>query len=76
MGLTDNQKRLIQAVSQNDIQSAKKCAIACVSEDTTAKNKWFCDKYKQILGSSGGNMMELPYDLKKNSLRGRCIKFF
>lgn len=64
MGLTDNQKRLIQAVSQNDIQSAKKCAIACVAEDTTAKNKWFCNKYKQILESSGSNMMELPYDLK------------
>lgn len=64
MGLTDNQKRLIQAISQNDIQSAKKCAIACVTEDTTAKNKWFCDKYKQILESSGSNMMELPYDLK------------
>lgn len=64
MGLTDNQKRLIQAVSQNDIQSAKKHAIACVTEDTTAKNKMFCDKYKQILESSGSNMMELPYDLK------------
>lgn len=64
MGLTDNQKRLIQAVSQNDIQSAKKRAIACVTEDTTAKNKMFCDKYKQILESSGNNMMELPYDLK------------
>lgn len=64
MGLTDNQKRLIQAISQNDIQSAKKRAIACVVEDTTAKNKYFCDKYKQILESSGNNMMELPYDLK------------
>lgn len=64
MGLTDNQKRLIQAVSQNDMQSAKKCAIACITEDTTAKNKCFCDKYKQILESSGNNMMELPYDLK------------
>lgn len=64
MGLTDNQKRLIQAVSQNDIQSAKKCAIACVEEDTTAKNKMFCNKYRQILESSSSNMMELPYDLK------------
>lgn len=64
MGLTDNQKRLIQAVSQNDIQSAKKCALACVEEDTTAKNKMFCGKYKQILKSSGSNMMELPYNLK------------
>ena len=64
MGLTDNQKRLIQAVSQNDIQSAKKCAIACVTEDTTSKNKMFCNKYRNILESSGSNMMELPYDLK------------
>lgn len=64
MGLTDNQKRLIQAVSQNDTQLAKKCAIACVAEDTTAKNKYFCDKYKSILESTGANMIELPHDLK------------
>lgn len=64
MGLTDNQKRLIRAISQNDIQSAKKCAIACVTEDTTSKNKMFCNKYRNILESSGSNMMELPYDLK------------
>lgn len=64
MGLTENQKRLIQAVSQNDITGAKKCAIACVTEDATQKNKWFCDKYKSILESSSGNMIELPYDLK------------
>lgn len=64
MGLTDNQKRLIQAVSQNDIMAAKKCAIACVVEDTTSKNQWFCNKYKSVLESSGSNMIELPYDLK------------
>lgn len=64
MGLSDNQKRLIQAVSQNDIMAAKKCAIACVSEDTTMKNKRFCGKYKTLLESSGSNFMELPQDLK------------
>ncbi len=64
MGLTNNQQELIKAVSQNDIVAAKKCAIACVTEDTTAKNKWFCNKYKSILESTGGNLMELPYDLK------------
>lgn len=64
MGLTDNQKQLIRAVSQNDIQAAKKCAIACVAEDTTQKNNGFCKKYKSILESSGNNMIELPYDLK------------
>lgn len=64
MGLTDNQKQLIQAVSQNDIIAAKKCAIACVAEDTTSKNHWFVKKYKSILESTGCNMIELPHDLK------------
>lgn len=64
MGLTDNQQRLIKAVSENNIMAAKKCAIACITEDTTAKNKWFCNKYKNILESSGSNLIELPYDLK------------
>lgn len=63
MGLTDNQQRLIKAVAQNDMQSAKKCAIACVAEDTTQKNKYFCNRYKQILENSG-SMIELPHDLK------------
>lgn len=64
MGLTDNQKRLIQAVSQNDIMAAKKCAIACVAEDSTSKNQSFCKKYKSVLESTGCNMIELPHDLK------------
>lgn len=64
MGLTSNQQQLIRAVSENNMQLAKKCAIACIVEDTTQKNAWFCKKYKQILESSGGNMIELPYDLK------------
>lgn len=65
MGLTDNQQRLIKAIAENDIRSAKKCAIACVAEDTTSKNSGFCKRYKSILESSGSNMIELPYDLKE-----------
>jgi SpoVK/Ycf46/Vps4 family AAA+-type ATPase len=64
MGLTDNQQRLIRAVTENDIQSARKIAVACLTEDTTQKNQWFCKKYKSILETSGANMIELPYDLK------------
>jgi ATP-dependent 26S proteasome regulatory subunit len=64
MGLTDNQQRLIRAITENDIQLARKCAIACLTEDTTQKNQWFCKKYKSILESSGANMIELPQDLK------------
>lgn len=65
MGLTVNQQRLIRAIAENDIRSAKKCAIACVAEDTTSKNSGFCKRYKSILESSGSNMIELPYDLKE-----------
>lgn len=64
MGLTDNQQQLIRAVTENDIRLARKCAVACLTEDTTQKNHWFCKKYKQILETSGSNMIELPYDLK------------
>lgn len=63
MGLTSNQQHLIRAVAENNMQLAKKCAIACTVEDTTQKNAWFCKKYKQILENSG-SMIELPYDLK------------
>lgn len=64
MGLTNNQMELIKAVSQNNLQFAKKCAVACVTEDTTQKNQHFCKKYKQILESPGNNLLELPGDLK------------
>lgn len=64
MGLSENQKRLIQAISLNDIKSAKRWAVECIAEDKTAKNKWFCSKYKTVLESSGLNMVELPNDLK------------
>lgn len=64
MGLTENQKRLIQSISQNDIRSAREYAIACITEDTTAKNRTFCNRYKTLLESSGMNMLELPSELK------------
>ena len=64
MGLTDNQKRMIQAVAQNDIIQAKKCAITCLVEDTTTKNNYFCSKYKSVLESTANNMIELPHELK------------
>lgn len=64
MGLTDNQRRLIRAVAENDIRNAKKCAIACLTEDTTQKNENFVNRYKSILTSEGANLFELPSDLR------------
>ncbi len=64
MALTDNQKRLIQAVAQNDTDAARKCAMACVEEDTTSKNELFCKKYKSLLEGTQSNTPRLPHDLK------------
>lgn len=64
MGITDNQKRLIRAVAENDIRNAKKCAIACLTEDTTQKNQSFVNRYRTILTSEGANLFELPSDLQ------------
>lgn len=64
MGLTANQQELIKAVSENDIRLAKRCAIDCIAEDATQKNRWFCRKYGEILQGSGANMIDLPSDLK------------
>lgn len=41
MGLTNNAKQLIRALSENNLQKAKQSATACLSEDTTAKNADF-----------------------------------
>lgn len=64
MGLTENQKRLIQAVSLNDAAAARKFAVACVEEDKTTKNELFCKKYKSLLEGTKNNAVRLPHDLK------------
>lgn len=64
MGMTDNQKKLIRAVAENDMRNAKKCAIACLAEDTTQKNESFVNRYRTILTSEGANLFELPPDLR------------
>ena len=64
MGLTNLQMKLIEKIVARDPQEIKTAALACVIEDTTQKNHWFCKKYKSILESSGGNFAELPVDLR------------
>lgn len=63
MGMTDNTKMLIKALSENNIIAAKKCAIACMSEDITAKNAHFVSRYKPILENSS-SIIELPANIK------------
>lgn len=64
MGLTEKQKQLIDAVSENDIMKARRCAAVCCEEDKTAKNSAFCRRYESILKLPTNNMIEMPYELK------------
>ena len=63
MGLTDNTKQLIRALTEDNVQKAKRCAIACLSEDTTAKNADFVKRYKPILMNEA-SIIELPPNIK------------
>ncbi len=65
MAITDSQRRLIRAIAENDIRSARKCALECLSEDTTQKNRSFVARYKSILSSEGSSLFELPSDLRE-----------
>lgn len=63
MGLTNNTKQLIRALTENNLQKAKHSAIACLSEDTTAKNADFVKRYKPILMNEA-SIIELPPNIK------------
>lgn len=63
MALTDNQKRLIEAVVRSDLQLARKAATACIVDDTSKKNEWWCKKYGDALNGTPA-FLELPPNLK------------
>lgn len=63
MGLTVNQLKLIRAIAENKVTDIKGYALACLAEDTTQKNRYQVEKYKKILQSGGGKLMELPQNL-------------
>ena len=70
MGLTENQKKLIKAVAGKDLPAARKYALACVAEDTTAKNKSFCTSYHKLLSNSP-EFIQLPYNVSTFLITGQ-----
>ena len=64
MGLGNNEQKIIKAIAENDIRSARQWAVLALEADKTQKNKWFVNKYKSILTSEGANIIELPGNLK------------
>lgn len=62
--MNDLDRRLIVAVCQNDLQSAKKIVKIILEQDKTQKNRMFVNRYLTMLNNSAMNFMELPADLK------------
>lgn len=65
--MNDLDRRLIESVCRNDLQSAKKIVKIILEQDKTQKNRMFVNRYLTMLNNSVMNLMELPADLK-NSL--------
>jgi len=63
VGLTENQKHLIKAISKGEISDIKKVAVLCLKEDETQKNQYFCKQYINTL-SNQPTFIELPHNIK------------
>lgn len=62
--MNDLDRRLIESVCRNDLQSAKKIVKIILEQDKTQKNRMFVKRYLTMLNNSAMNLMELPNDLK------------
>ncbi len=64
MGLGSYEQQMIKAIAENDVREARKWALLALEADKTQKNKYFVNRYKNILTSEGAGMIELPGNLK------------
>lgn len=62
--MNDLDRRLIESVCRNDLQSAKKIVKIILEQDKTQKNRMFVNRYLTMLNNSAMNLLELPADLK------------
>lgn len=62
--MNDLDRKLIETVCRNDLQSAKKIVKIILEQDKTQKNRMFVNRYLTMLNNSAMNLMELPADLK------------
>lgn len=63
MGLTNMQQQLIRDICASDMVKAKKTALNCLMEDTTVKNKRFCEWHIKQL-KNNPSFIELPMNIK------------
>lgn len=62
--MNDLDRKLIETVCRNDLQSAKKIVKIILEQDKTQKNRMFVNRYLTMLNNSAMNLMELPNDLE------------
>ena len=62
--MNDLDRKLIETVCRNDLQSAKKIVKIILEQDKTQKNRMFVNRYLTMLNNSAMNLMELSADLK------------
>lgn len=62
--MNDNIRGLIQAVASNELQKAKKYALAIVNADKTQANRGFCKSMQNMLQTSSMNLMEISSDMR------------
>lgn len=63
MALNENTKNLIRSVTDNDLEKAKEIIKIIVSNETSSKNKYFCNSIKAKLETQH-KFIELPYNLQ------------
>lgn len=65
MALTNNNLEIIKAIANNDIHSARKAALASLTEDTSKKNAWAVNRYRKLLtGNASVLMSNLPSNMQ------------
>ena len=65
MALTNNNLEIIKALARNDLHSARKAALASLSEDTSKKNSDIIERYRKMLVGSASTMLSnLPSDMQ------------
>ena len=57
MALTNNNLEIIKAVARNDLHTARKAALASLTEDKSKKNAWAVDHYRKMLVGNASVMM-------------------
>lgn len=65
MALTNNNLEMIKAIANNDIHSARKAALASLTEDKSKKNEWAVNRFRKLLtGNASVLMSSLPANMQ------------